>query len=56
MIDKDKLIEDLEEAISQYEYELFYGKNSRVELIKIYSKIEAYNDILQRIALRMYEE
>ena len=56
MIDKDKLITDLEEAISQYENDLFYGKNSSVELIKIYSKIDAYNDILQRIALRMYED
>ena len=56
MIDKDKLIEDLEEAISQYENELFYGKKSSVELIKIYSKIESYKDILQRIALRIYED
>ena len=56
MIDKDKLVADLEEAISQYEGELFYGKNSSVELIKIYSRIEAYNDILQRIALRIYED
>ena len=56
MFDKDKLIEDLEQSISDYEGELFYGKNSSVELIKIYSRIEAYNDILQRIALRIYED
>ena len=56
MFDKDKLIEDLEQSISDYELKLFNEEISKTELIKIYGKIEAYNDILQGIALRIYED
>ena len=56
MFDKDKLIEDLEQSISDYELKLFNEEISKTELIKIYGKIEACNDILQGIALRIYED
>ena len=56
MFDKDKLIEDLEQLISGYELKLFNEEISKTELIKIYGKIEAYNDILQGIELRIYED